>query len=499
MYFLIDVDMHSVLLNNLNNFVEQLRKDLRTHNIRYSAITVNKKTDKIEIGFRHASVLSQAKAYISDHYQALNVTEAKGTGKAHPLQLSLGLKLREANKIRHYAVSQTVDVLRNRVNALGVAEASVSQQGLNRVVVQLPGVQDAAHAKEILGGTATIKVMMVNQSADIANAVAGHVPIGSSLYHEVGGRPTVLKNRVIVTGDAFVGASVGYDSQTSMPVVNVKLSGPQVDYFSRVTADNIGKLMAIVLVQTNFKKEKINGKIVSVPHTSQKVINEATINERLGNNFIITGIGNARAAQNLSMMIRAGALPAPIQIAESKQIGPTLGRHNIEMGEISVTIAMVAIMIFMALYYRLFGLIADFALFLNLILIVAVMSIMPGATLTLPGIAGIVLNVGMAIDANVLIFERIREEIRNGTSMQAAIHAGYARAFGTIVDSNVTTLIVALILFAVGTGAIKGFAVTLMIGIVSSMFTAITVTRGLVNVIYGKRQVKQLSIGIKAK
>jgi preprotein translocase subunit SecD len=236
-----------------------------------------------------------------------------------------------------------------------------------------------------------------------------------------------------------------------------------------------------------------------VPHTSQKVINEATINERLGNNFIITGIGNARAAQNLSMMIRAGALPAPIQIAESKQIGPTLGRHNIEMGEISVTIAMVAIMIFMALYYRLFGLIADFALFLNLILIVAVMSIMPGATLTLPGIAGIVLNVGMAIDANVLIFERIREEIRNGTSMQAAIHAGYARAFGTIVDSNVTTLIVALILFAVGTGAIKGFAVTLMIGIVSSMFTAITVTRGLVNVIYGKRQVKQLSIGIKAK
>jgi preprotein translocase subunit SecD len=254
--------------------------------------------------------------------------------------------------------------------------------------------------------------------------------------------------------------------------------------------------MAIVLVTNTFNKQMINGQEVTNTQTNQTVVNVATIQSQLGNNFQITGIGNARAAQDLALTIRAGALPAPVQIVEEKQIGPSLGVENIKMGSISVAVAMLVVMIFVAFYYRVFGLIANLALILNLIFIVAIMSLMPGATLSLPGIAGIVLNVGMAIDANVLIFERIREELRAGTPVQAAIHVGYERAFSTIVDANVTTFIVAVILFAIGTGPIKGFAVTLMIGIVTSMFTAIMITRSIVNLIYGKRAVKRLSIGI---
>lgn len=494
MYFLLDIDMQTVVHNTLQNDAVQLRDSLRKADIRYTGLVA--KNGKLQIAFRDKAAKQQGQEYIHQHYPNLVITDVAKS----PLRLTAKMSAESVKQAKKYAVQQTVQVMRNRVNELGVAEASVAQQGLDRVVIELPGVQDAAKAKEVIGGTATLKLMMVNGAVDLRSAVAGHVPLGSTLYHfspDLGGAPIVLHNCVILTGKSIVGATAGYSQQNNMPVVNVKLSGPEVSRFSRVTAENVGKRMAIVLVQSTFSKKKVNGKEVTTTHVTQNVVNAAVIQQQLGNQFQIEGIGNMRAAQMLALTIRAGSLPAPVQIAESKQVGPSLGQDNIRMGKISVFVAMVLVILFMAVYYRLFGIVADIALALNLIFIVAIMSIIPGATLTLPGIAGIVLNVGMAIDANVLIFERIREELRNGNTPQAAIHAGYERAFSTIVDSNVTTLIVAVILFAVGTGAVKGFAVTLTIGILSSMFTAITVTRAVINLIYGRRRtVKRLSIGI---
>lgn len=492
MYFLLDIDMQSVLHNQLENYASTFRKELRQKHIRYSGVKV--KGEQVQLSFRSADYMAQARTYIKDVDPALIVSQPK----TH-LQLNVSVDPQMLKQTQQYALQQTIQVMRNRVNELGVGDASVSQQGLDRVVIELPGLQDAARAKQIIGGTATLKVMLVNEKADIQNALNGIIPIGSSLYYTTerqGHIPYVLYNRVIITGKSFVGASVGYDQQTSLPVVNVKLSGPDVSYFSKVTGENINHKMAIVLVQPRVVTKMLNGKTVKSTVVTQKIISAANIMSRLGNSFQISGIGSARNAQILAMTIRAGSLPAPVSIAEERLIGPTLGAENIKKGAISVAVALLAVIVFMAIYYRLLGLIANFALVLNLILIVAVMSVIPGATLTLPGIAGIVLNLGMAIDANVLIFERIREELRNKATVQAAIHAGYERAFGTIVDSNVTTLIVAIILYAVGTGPVKGFAVTLIIGIIISMFTAITVTRALVNLIYGGRVVKKLSIGI---
>ncbi|MDO8954936.1 MAG: protein translocase subunit SecD [Gammaproteobacteria bacterium] len=491
MYFLLDVDMQVVVDNKLQNTSDQLTQDLRTQNIRYTGISVVP-NQGIQVQFRDPAANAEAKTYIGSHYPSLVVSTYPG----QPLNLLVNFSQAEITQIQNYAVQQTVQVMRNRVNDLGVAEASVAREGTDRVVVELPGVQDAARAKSIIGGTATLKVMLVDEQANAAAAAKGTVPIGDGLYYDANNNPVVLKNQVALTGNAINGATVGYDPQTSLPVVQVTLSGPEVDNFSQITGANVGHLMAIVLVTNTFDKQLVNGKEITTTKTNQTVVNVATIQSALGNNFQITGIGNSRAAQDLALTIQAGALPAPVQIVEEKQIGPSLGMQNIKMGSISVAVAMLIVMIFVACYYRVFGLIADFALILNLIFIVAVMSLLPGATLSLPGIAGIVLNVGMAIDANVLIFERIREELRGGTPVQGAIHAGYERAFSTIVDANVTTFIVAVILFAIGTGAIKGFAVTLMIGIVTSMFTAIMVTRSIVNLIYGKRSVKRLSIGI---
>ena len=390
-----------------------------------------------------------------------------------------------------------MQVMRNRVNELGVAEASVAKDSNNRIVIEMPGVQDATQAQSIIGGTATLNAMMVNDTVNAAQvAASGTAPAGSTIYEDQNGNPVVLYNPVIITGNAISDASVGYDQQTGAPIVQVSLTGPAVNYFSQVTGQNVGHPMAIVLVQSSFDQEEVKGKIQTVTHVTQTVINVATIQSQLGSHFQISGIGNARAAQNLAMSIRAGALPVPVQVAEEKQIGPSLGIQNIKMGALSVAVALGLILIFIAIYYRVFGLIAGLCLILNLIFIVAIMSLLPGATLTLPGIAGIVLNVGMAIDANVLIFERIREELRKGSTNMVAIHTGYERAFGTIVDANVTTFIVAVILFAIGTGAVKGFAVTLMIGIVTSVFCAVVVGRAFVNWIYGAHPQRKLSIGI---
>lgn len=492
MYFLLDIDMQTVIGHNLDNYLNTLKSTLRQDNIRYRNVQVKKNSIHIQLrskeNFEQAEALVHSKAEL----QGLLVDENQSQNN----NLVLNLDPKAVNDAKQYAVSQVIQVMRNRVNELGVAEASVTRQGADRVVVELPGVQDAARAKEILGGTASLNVMLVNEDANVMQAVNGQVPLGSSLYYDQNGRPYVLYNKIILTGKSFVGASSGYDGQSGFPVVNVKLTGPEVSYFSKVTRENVGHLLAIVLIQPTFEMKKINGKLESITHNKNTIISAATIQSALGNNFQITGSRSAREAQNLALTIRAGALPAPVRIVEERQIGPSLGLENIKMGEEAVVLAMLLVVIFMMIYYRLMGFIAVVALGLNLIFIVAVMSIMPGATLTLPGIAGIVLNLGMAIDGNVLIFERIREELRQGISVQAAISAGYDRAFATIVDSNVTTLIVAIILYAIGTGAVKGFAVTLMIGIVTSMFTAITVTRAMVNAIYGGRRLKRISIGI---
>lgn len=494
MYFLLDIDMQSVVNNRLNEVKPQIIETLRTHNFAWRLL---KMTDNsgLYIELINAASAQQASKLIESKYPNL---QAKVDAQ-NPQALFVNLTAATAEQARQLATEQTVQVMRNRVNELGVSEASVSRQGADQVVIELPGLQDAARAKAIIGGTATLKVMLADDNpSDIMTATSGgQIPYGTVLLYNQKNEPVLLKDRVIITGKSVVGADASFDPKTRLPVVNVKLSGPDVSYFSEVTGNNVGRPMAIVLVQQTFSKSKVNGKEVTKTQTHQTVINVATISQQLGANFIISGIGSYRSAQNLALMIRAGSLPAPVQIVEEKNIGPSLGMENIKMGTISVVIAMILVMIFITFYYRLFGLVANFALILNLIFIVAIMSLLPGATLTLPGIAGIVLNVGMAIDANVLIFERIREELRLGTTLQAAIHAGYARAFSTIVDSNVTTLIVAVILFAVGTGSVQGFAVTLIIGILTSMFTAITVTRAIINLIYGGRKVKSLSIGIK--
>ena len=491
MYFVLEADIGSVVKSNLESTRGEIVEKLRTHNYRASNIDI--KNDQILINFSKApsDTVENAATYLKTQFPTLKITDGKIKN-----QLSLSLSDTELSDIENNAIAQVVQVMRNRINELGVAEASVARAGANRVVIELPGVQDSARAKQILGGTATVRFQLVNQKADIQSALQGIIPIGSGLYYQQNGQPVILKNNVLIDGNSVVDARLGYDQQTSQPVVQVKLSGPRVDYFAEQTAKNIGNPMATVLVQTTFSKQVVDGKTLSIPKTSKEVISVATIQSQLGNNFQITGL-TTREAQNLAVLIRSGALPTPVQIVQEQQIGPTLGAENIEMGAISVLVALIAVILFMALYYRLFGLVANVALILNLVLIVAVMSIIPGATLTLPGIAGIVLNLGMSIDGNVLIFERIREELRNGATPHAAIHSGYERAWSTIVDSNVTTLIVAVILFAIGSGPVKGFAVTLMIGIITSMFTAVTASRAMTNLIYGKRRhIKKLSIGI---
>lgn len=491
MYFLLDIDMQEVVNTHLQNDVTSLTNDLRVANIHYTAINFSA-GQGIVINFKDSTALTAGESFLQQKYSELSLVVNSAS-----TSITANLSPEAFKALENTAADQTLQVMRNRINELGVSEASVAKDGNNRIVIELPGVQDATRAKDIIGGTATLKLMLGNDTVAPAQvAASGQVPVGSSLYYDASDNPYVLYNPVIMSGNSISNATVGYDPQTSVPVVNVVLTGPQVSYFSQITGQNIGHPMAIVLVQSTFDSEEVNGQMQNVTHTTETVINEATIQSQLGNNFQITGLGNARTAQNLALSIRAGALPAPVQIVEQKQVGPSLGIQNIEMGAISVAVALLAVMLFIAFYYHVFGLIADLCLVLNLILIVAVMSLVPGATLTLPGIAGIVLNVGLAIDSNVLIFERIREEIRKGTSNVVAIHTGYERAFATILDANVTTFMVALILFAIGTGAIKGFAVTLMIGIVTSVFCATVVGRALVNFIYGRHPAKSLSIGI---
>lgn len=486
-HFLMEVDMDAAMDKLLGQQEETFRTELREEKIRYRAISKTK--DSVQVRLRDETQLEQAELALEKLHPDMLFTTSKINGR---YVLTAKFTEERLKEIRNYAVDQNITILRNRVNELGVAEPLVQRQGANRIVVELPGVQDTARAKEILGATATLEFREVDSKADLAAAAAGRVPAGSEVKMTRDGRPAVLKKRVILAGSHITDSSSSAD-EYGRPQVNISLDTEGGSKMTAFSKNNIGKLMATVF--TEYKdsgKRTPEGKVILTKH--EEVINQATIQSALGRSFRITGIDSQAEAHNLSLLLRAGALIAPISIVEERTIGPSMGQQNIDMGVQACIWGMVAVMLFTLLYYRGFGMIANLALIMNLVLIIGIMSMIPGATMTLPGIAGIVLTVGMAVDANVLIFERIREELREGRSPQQAIQQGYGNAFSTIADANITTLITAIILFAVGTGAIKGFAVTLSIGILTSMFTAIIGTRAVVNLIYGGKRVDKLSI-----
>jgi preprotein translocase subunit SecD len=488
-HFLMEVDMAGAVRKADQRYVGDIRALLREEKLRYKAIT-RRPQGGLVVSFRDAVVRDSASGLIRSQFPDL-VLEAQDSEAGAVLRLNLSEQA--AEEVRRFALQQNITTLRNRVNELGVAEPVIQQQGKNRIVVQLPGVQDTARAKEILGATATLEFRMVHQDHSVEDAVAGRVPVGAKLYQERNGRPILLKRSVMLTGDYITDAASGIDQQGGTPAVFITLDGKGARIFSKRTRDQIGRAMGVVFIENKTQTKIVEGKEIKERWTVEEVINVATIRDQLGKRFQITGLDSTEEARNLALLLRAGALAAPVEIVEERTVGPSLGRENIDQGRNSVIIGFIAVLVFMALYYRVFGLVADLALTFNLVMIVAVLSMLQ-ATLTLPGIAGIVLTVGMAVDANVLIFERIREEIRNGNSPQASIHAGYEKAFSTIADANITTLIAALVLFGFGTGPIKGFAITLSIGIATSMFTAIMGTRAVINLIYGGRRVKSLSI-----
>ncbi|QOV30443.1 protein translocase subunit SecD [Vibrio diabolicus] len=487
-HFLMEVDMDAAMEKLIGQQEEAFRSELREAKIRYRAIRPSGK-EAVEVLLRNEEQLAEAKAMLEKNHPDMLFVESDSNGR---YALTATFTEQRLQEIRNYAVEQNITILRNRVNELGVAEPLVQRQGASRIVVELPGVQDTARAKEILGATATLEFREVDDKADLSAAANGRAPAGSEIKMDRDGRPVVLKKRVILGGQSITDASSSVD-EYGRPQVNISLDSEGGNKMSAFSKKNIGKLMATVFAEYKDSGRRTpEGKVILDKH--EEVINQATIQSALGRNFRITGIDSAAEAHNLALLLRAGALIAPISIVEERTIGPSMGQQNIDMGIQACIWGMVAVMLFTLLYYRGFGLIANIALMANLVLIIGVMSMIPGATMTLPGIAGIVLTVGMAVDANVLIFERIREELRDGRSPQQAIHQGYANAFSTIADANITTLITAIILFAVGTGAVKGFAVTLSIGILTSMFTAIIGTRCIVNLIYGGKRVDKLSI-----
>ena len=494
-HFLMEVDMDEAMKKMRAQLTNDFRTELRNNNLRLSGIKAE--GDYVLVEFKDADVRDEAKKLLESRHKDFNILSQDIGDKFCIRATMTAAKLSE---VRTNAVDQNINIIRNRVNELGVAEPLVQRQGADRLVVELPGVQDTARAKEILGATATLEFRMVDSSADIQAAAAGHVPAGSEVINDANGYPVVVQKQVILSGDHIVDASSSAD-ENGRPQVNISLDSRGGSIMSNFTKDNIGKPMAtnfieFVVLPSEDPDGPKPGDADYKPKFKkvERIINVATIQARLGSSFRITGLDSPKEAHNLALLLRAGALIAPIQIVEERTIGPSLGQQNIENGLNAMLYGVVFLIAFMVFYYKGFGFIADLALLFNLVLLVGVMSLIPGATMTLPGIAGIVLTLGMAVDANVLIFERIREELRAGRPVQTAIHEGYARAFVTIADSNITTFITALILFMVGTGAVKGFALVLMIGLASSMFTAVTACRAVVNIIWGGRNLKNLSI-----
>ena len=486
-HVLIDVDMDAAVKQALSRYEGDIRTLLRKEKLRYS--TVKTSQSGVDVVFKDAGQRDKAADIIGEEYRNLGI-ETGDEGENYLVHAQIDKQ--EEREIRKFALEQNITTLRNRVNALGVTEPVIQQQGDRRIVVELAGVQDPGRVKDILGATATLEYRLVDREHSAADAVNGRVPPGSRLYYERGsGQPVLLKKQVIVTGNQITDASSGIDQQSGSPMVIVNLDGAGGRRMRRVTTDNVGEPMAVVFIEDRVEGRDVQGN--PVKRRVEEVISIATIREPFGRRFQTTGLDSTEEAKDLALLLRAGALAAPIEIVEERTVGPSLGQDNIDQGFRSVVIGMIFVVIFMAFYYRVFGLVADMALIINLVMIVAVLSMLQ-ATLTLPGIAGIVLTVGMAVDANVLIFERIREELRAGSTPQASIHAGYEKALSTIVDANITTLIAAVLLFSFGTGPVKGFAVTLFIGILTSMFTAILGTRAVVNLIYAAKRASKLAL-----
>jgi preprotein translocase subunit SecD len=486
-HFLMEVDMAAAIKRLEESLLSDIRSHLRSEKIRYRGVTRDE--NGLHIRFRNGDSMYQALDSLEDQFRELAF-------EMDEKDLLINAKLTDVatRDEKRSALQQNIVTLRNRVNELGVAEPVIQQQGDSRIVVQLPGIQDTAGAKKILGATATLEFRLTEGTRtewDEAERT-GRVPLNALLYHERDGSPVLLKRSVIVTGDQIIDAASTIDQQKGVPAVSVRLNGKGAKKMGETTRENVKKPMAVVFIENKVESKQVGDEIVKKRTTVKEVINVSTIQEQFSARFQITGL-ESQEARDLALLLRAGSLRAPVEIIEERTIGPSLGKDNISQGFQSVVIGFILVLIFMALYYKSFGLIANVALTANLVFIIAILSLLQ-ATLTLPGIAGIVLTVGMAVDANVLIFERIREEIRNGNSPQASIHAGYEKAFSTITDANVTTLLAAIVLFSLGTGPVKGFAVTLSIGIITSMFTAIVGTRSIVNLIYGGRNVKKLSI-----
>ncbi|MGD8809569.1 MAG: protein translocase subunit SecD, partial [Gammaproteobacteria bacterium] len=489
-HFLYQVDLDAAVENFLGVYQTDLRNDLRDANIRGSAPRIE--GNSIIVALEDEADMDRTYDIIrrlepDPLVQRLNITRITVDGRpGYRVQMTETL-IRER---QDFAIQQNTVTLRNRVNELGVSEPVVARQGLDRILVQLPGVQDPAQAKRVLGATATLEFRLVDYEADPFQAEErGRAPLGSELLYDRDGTPVVLRREIIVSGDQLVDAAPTY--QQGLPVVSVRLNAQGAERMLETTQQNVGRPMAVVFIEETPIIE--NGEIVDT-EVEERVVSAPTINGVFSNSFVITGL-TPFESQDLALLLRAGALATPIVIVEERTIGPSLGQDNIAKGRLAVIVGFLLVIVFMGIYYRLFGLIANVALLANVVLIVALLSLV-SAALTLPGIAGIVLTVGMAVDANVLIFERIREELRNGNSPLASIRAGYDKAFSTIADANITTLIAALVLFFFGTGPIKGFAVTLAFGIITSMFTAIVGTRAVVDWIYGSRkQISRLSIG----
>ena len=490
-HFLMEVDMDAAVTKAEESFVSDVRDQLKEEKIRYKSV-LRRTGDGIVVNLRKAEDVETTRDIIRRQNPDLNVTVSSDDAR---LEVLATLSEEGERALKRLAIQQNITTLRNRVNELGVAEPVIQQQGDTRIVVQLPGVQDTATAKKILGATATLDFRLVDEEHNVSEALAGRTPIGARLYYHRNGEPILLKRRLIISGERIIDASSGIESQSGSPAVFITLDGRGAGIMSERTKDAIGRRMAVVFIEHKQVMVEKDGKKEWGKRVEQEVINVAVIRDRLSKRFQISGLDSTEEARELALLLRAGALAAPVTIIEERTVGPSLGQENIDKGTMSVQIGFVLVLIFMAVYYRVFGLIADLALAANLVLIIAVLSL-PGiqATLTLPGIAGIVLTVGMAVDANVLIFERIREELRNGNSPQASISAGYQKAFSTIADANITTLIAAVVLYGFGTGPIKGFAVTLSIGILTSMFTAIMGTRAVVNLLYGGRRIEKLAI-----
>jgi preprotein translocase subunit SecD len=484
-HFLLEVDMQTALKQADERYVNDIRTAFRDAKVRYQS--VSKETGGIKISLPNEDARISALEVLNKDFRNLNITE---TGDNELLAV---VPEKELKEIKKSALGQNITTLRNRINELGVAEPIIQQQGDSRIVVQLPGVQDTTRAKELLGTTATLEYRLVDVEHELQPALAGNVPATSRLYKDKNGNPILLKRAVIITGDQITDAASILD-QDGSPAVSITLDNQGAKKMGKMTLENIGKPMAVVFIEYKSETRVENGQKVQHKEKVEKVISLATIRDSFSKRFQTTGLESTQEARNLALLLRAGALAAPVEIVEERTVGPSLGQENIDQGITSITVGFFLVVAFMIVYYRGFGLIANFALFFNLVVLTAILSMLQ-ATLTLPGMAGIVLTLGMAVDANVLINERIREELRNGQSPQTSIFIGYEKAFGTILDSNLTTFLVALILFAFGTGPVKGFAVVLMLGILTSMFTAITGTRMIVNWLYGgDRSVEKLSI-----